>query len=85
MERSKCKISPQLIIGAVTSKTQDGNLTDSGSNISTSGPHGRRCSYDYVGLNGVMDMIDSVNPNSVSLRSADFTFLMNLNGDNKDR
>ena len=32
-EISKWKVEPQLIISAVTSKTQDGNLTDSGANI----------------------------------------------------
>ena len=38
-----------------------------------------------MGLNKVLGMTDLVNPNTVSLRSADFAFLMNTNGDNKDR
>ena len=32
-EKSNWKISPQLIISAVTYRTQDGNITDSRSNI----------------------------------------------------
>ena len=82
---SKFKISPQLIINAVTSNTQDGNLTNSGSNISTSGPDGRRCSDYYVGLNEVLYMMDLVNPNYVSLCSDDFSLFMNTNGSKKDR
>ena len=75
----------QLIISYVTSKTQDGNLKDSGANILTSGPHGRRCSDYYVGLNEVMEMMELVNPNAVSIRSSDFAFMINQNGDKKDR
>ena len=71
-ESSNWKKAPQLIISAVTSKTQDGNLNNSGANISTSGPHGRRCSDYYLGLNKVMDMTDLVNPNAVSLCYDDF-------------
>ena len=82
-ESSKCKMAPQIITSDVTSKTQYGNLTNSGSNISTSGPHGRRCSDYYVGLNEVLDMTDSVNKNAVSLRSVEFSFMMNPNGDKK--
>ena len=65
-------MAPQLIICAVTSNTQDGNLNKSGDNISTSGPHGRLCSDYYMGLNEVLDMKDLVNSNAVSLRSEDF-------------
>ena len=43
-DKSKCKTTPQLITSAVKSNTQGGNLTKPGANISTSGPHGRRCS-----------------------------------------
>ena len=81
----KWKMAPQLIISAVTSNTQDGNLTNSGANILTSGPHGRQCYDYYVGLNEVLDMMDTVNTKSVSLRSADVSFLINPNGDKKDR
>ena len=38
-----------------------------------------------MGLNELLDMTDSVNPNYVSLRSADFAFLINPNGDKKYR
>ena len=38
-EKYKLKMAPQLIISAVTSKTQDVNLTNSWSKISTSGFH----------------------------------------------
>ena len=51
----------------------------------TSGPHGRRCSDYCVGLNEVLDMTDSVNPNDISLRFVGFSFLMNPNGDKKGR
>ena len=78
-EISKWKISPQLIISDVTSRTQDGNLTNSGYNILTSVPHGRLYSDYYVGLNEVLDMTDLVNPKSVSLRSDNFSFMMNPN------
>ena len=36
---SKRKMAPQIIISTVASKTQDGNLTDSGANIFTIGLH----------------------------------------------
>ena len=75
----------KLIFSAVRSKTQDRNLTNSGANISSSGLHGRQCSEYYAGLNMVLDMKDSVNPNAVSLHSDDFLFLVNTNGPNKDR
>ena len=75
---------PQIIINAVKSKTHDVNLTDSGSSISASGPHGRRCSEYYADLNEVLDMIDSVNPNFVILVSAGFVFLTNPNRTKKD-
>ena len=42
-EEFRWALYPQTIIRAVTSKTQDFNLTNSGANISTSGPHRRRC------------------------------------------
>ena len=71
-ESSKWKMEPQLIISAVTSKTQDGNLTNSGYNIPTSGPHGRRCSNYYEGLHEDLDMMDLVNPNAVILCSVYF-------------
>ena len=74
----------QLIISAMKSKTQDGNLTNSGSNISTSGPHGRRCSDYYVGLNEVLYMKDLVNPNAVGICSTNFAYMMNPNGDKKE-
>ena len=76
-------MSPQLIISAVTSKTQDGNITYSRDNILTSVPHGPLCSDYYVGLNEVLEMTDLVNPNAVSLCSEDFSFMMNSNGDKK--
>ena len=38
-----------------------------------------------MGLNELLDMSDSVNPNSVSFRSAYFAFLINPKGDKKDR
>ena len=82
-EVSKWKMAPQLIIRAVTSKTQDGKLTNSGYNISTSGPHVQLCSDYYVGLNQVLDMKYLVNLNAVSLCSKDFSFMMNPNGDKK--
>ena len=78
-------MSPQLIVSEVTFKTQYDNLTDSVSNIFTSGPYGRQFSEYYAGLNYLLDMIDLLNPNAVSLFSSDFTFLMNLNGTKKDR
>ena len=78
-------MSPQLIISVVTSKTQDGNLTKSGSNISNSVTHGCRCSDYYVGLNEVLYVTDSVNPKYVSLCSDDFSFLINPNGAKKVR
>ena len=71
-EKYKWKMDPEIIINAVKFKTQDGNLTDSGSNIPTSGPHGIRCSEYYAGLKEILDMIYSVNPNAVSLCSASF-------------
>ena len=76
-------MAPQLIISDVTSRTQDGNLTNSGDNISTSVPHGRLYSEYYVGLNEVLDITDLVNPNAVSLCYEDFLFMMNPNVDKK--
>ena len=73
----KWKNPPELIISAVTPKTQYGKLNKSGSKISSSGPHGRRCSDYYVGLNEVLDMTESVNPNPVSLFSAHLHFWWN--------
>ena len=67
------------------SKTHDGKLTKSESNISTSGPHGIRCSEYYMGLNEVLEILDSINPNPVSLCSTDFAFVINPNGNKKDR
>ena len=78
-------MAPQLIVSDVTSMTQDGNLTASYSNISNSRPHVRRCSDYYVGLNEVLDMEYSVSTNAVSIFSADFSFMMNTNGDKKER
>ena len=68
----KWAVAPQLIIRSVMSKIQGGNLTDYITNISTSGPHGRQCSEYYASLNKVIDMIYSVNSNTVSLQSYDF-------------
>ena len=76
-------MAPQLIISAVTSKTQDGNITYSRDNILTSVPHGRLYSDYYVGLNEVLDMTDLVNSNAVSIFSDDFSFVMNPNIDKK--
>ena len=81
---SKWEMAPQVTIIDVTSKTQDGNLTDSGSKILTGGTHGRRCSDYYVVLNEVLDMTKLVNPNDVSLSSVDFSFLVNPNRYKKD-
>ena len=77
-------MAPKRIISAVTSKTQYVNLTNSGANISTSGPHERQCSDYYLGLDEVLEMTDLVNPNAASLRSAGFEFLMNTNRYKKD-
>ena len=79
-EISKWKMAPQLIISSVTSNKQYGNLTNSGDNILTSIPHVHMYSDYYMGLNEVLDMTDLVNPNSVSLRSENFSFMMNPNG-----
>ena len=38
-----------------------------------------------MGLNEVLDTTDLGNPNSVSLRYADFEFPMNPNGNKRDR
>ena len=38
-----------------------------------------------MGLNELLDMMDSVNPNDVSLHSAYFAFMMNPNRDNNYR
>ena len=76
-------MAPQLIISAVTSKTQDGNITNSGNKILTSGPHVRLSSYYYVGLNEVTEMTDFVSPKSVHLCSKAFSFTMNPNRDKK--
>ena len=76
-------MAPQIIISAVTSKTKDVNLTNSGDNILTSIPHGQLCSDYYMGLNEVLDMIDLVNPNAVIFRSVDFSFMIDPNGGKK--
>ena len=76
-------MAPQLIISAVTSNTQYGNLTNSGDNILTSIPHGQLCSDYYMGLNEVLDMMDLGNLNDVSLRSGDFSFMIDPNGGKK--
>ena len=77
-------VDPHIIVSVVRYKTQDGNLTNSRSNISTSRLHGHQCSEYYAGLNEVLDMTYSVNPNAVSLHSDDFLFLVDNNGHNKD-
>ena len=84
VDKSKCKMAPKLIISAVTSNTQDDNITNSGANIFTSGLHGRQSSEYYTVLNEVLNTIYSVNPNAVSIFSADFIFLTNTNGSKKD-
>ena len=56
-------VAPNLIISVDTSKKQDGNLTDSGANISTSEPHGLWWSEYYMGINEVFDIADLVNTN----------------------
>ena len=84
-ERINLKMALQLIIKAVTSKPQDGNLTDSGANISTSGTHGQRCYDYYLVLNKVLYMMESVNPNTVILCSLDLAFMLNPNEENKYR
>ena len=78
-DKCKWKMDPQLIISAVTSNTQNGNITKSRANIYTIGPHGYRCSEYHAGLNEVLEMTKSVNLNTVSLCSTDFSFLMNTN------
>ena len=77
-------VYPQIIISAATSNNQDDILTDSDVNISTSGPHGIRCSQYYVGLKKVLDMANWVNYSAVSICYAYFVFLMNPNGPVKD-
>ena len=37
-----------------------------------------------MGLNEVLDITDSVNPNAVSICSVDFSFMSNPNGDKKE-
>ena len=37
-----------------------------------------------MGLNEVLDITDSVNPNAVSICSIDFSFMTNPNGDKKE-
>ena len=83
-ETSKWKMAPHIIISAVTSKTQDGNLTNSGANISTSGTNGQQCYEYYMGLHEVLYTTNSVNPNAVSLRYSGFAFMMNPKRDKKD-
>ena len=78
-------MDPQLIISAVTSNTQNGNITKSRANIYTIGPHGYRCSEYHAGLNEVLEMTKSVNLNTVSLCSTDFSFTINTNVANKYR
>ena len=82
---SKCKTNPQLIISAVTHKTHNGNIPNSRANISTSGPHGCQFTEYFEGLNELLYMTNLVNPNSVSLCSADFSFLIHPIGAKKDR
>ena len=84
-EEYKWKMSPKIIISEVTYKTQDGNLANSRVNISTSGSHVFQFLEYYAGLNEILDVTDSVNPNSVSFRSADFPFLVNPNVSKKYR
>ena len=84
-EKSKWKMAPQNIISAVTSKTKDGNLTNSRSNIFTSEPQIRQLSKYYAGLSKVFDMSYLDNRNVVSLCTADFPYLMNPNVFKKDR
>ena len=79
MEDIKWEVAPQLIIITATNKIQSGNLSESSTNISTIGTNGCWCSEYYAGINEVLDMIDSVNPNSVSICSAYFAFMMNPN------
>ena len=81
----KWEVAPQIIIIAVTSNTQYGNLTKYGSNILNRGPHRRQCSDYYSSLNKVLDMIDLVNPNDNTIHFTDFVFLVNPNGTKKDR
>ena len=78
-------VDPHIIVSVVRYKTQDGNLTNSRSNISTSRLHGHQCSEYYAGLNEVLDMTYSVNPNAVSLHSDDFLLLVNNNVPKKYR
>ena len=85
VEELNWAVTPKLIISAFTVKTQDGNLNEFGANISTSAPHGRRCSEYYAGINKVRNMINLVNPNAVSIRSAGFVFMMNPSISMKDR
>ena len=74
------EVSPYLIITASTANTQARNLTDPGSNILTSGPHGLWWYEYYAGIKEVLDMTDLVNPHSISIFSSGFAFMMNPNG-----
>ena len=85
MEYLNWAVALKLIISDVTSKTKDVTLTDSGANILTSDPHRRRCSDYYAGINNVLNIIDSVNPNTVSLHSTDFECLINSYGPVENR
>ena len=85
MEEINWSVATQIIISVVTAKTQDGNLTDSAANISTNGPHGLLWSEYYAGINKVLGMTDSVNPNAVSLSPSYFSFLVNSNCLMKDQ
>ena len=72
-------VAQKLIIIADKTNNQDGNLTETGTIILTSRPHGRQCSECYSRINEMIDMIESVNPNTASLSSADFSFMMKSN------
>ena len=72
-------VAQNIIIIADKTNNQDGNLTETGTIILTSGPHGRQCSECYSRINETIDMIESVNPNTASLSSADFSFMMKSN------
>ena len=84
VEELNWAVPPWFIIGTVTAKTQDGNRTESVANISTSEPHEHQSSRYYAGINEVVDIKYSVNPNAVSLHSDDFAFTMNPNGPTND-
>ena len=56
VEELNWAVAPKLIISVVAAKTQERNLTESGANILTIRPHGRRCSEYYMGHNQVLDL-----------------------------